>query len=812
MDDSGDDAALISDRREPNQRGHKEGDGEDHQPWGKLGQSQTHWQGWTEVKDDGATEDYPSEYLITRINKYPVECTKVTKLPSPRKHDNDVAHPPNLAIKWKNSALPEMYICCLGPLGKGTRNLPSQIPLTRMTLPDAHTDVEAVKAMLDQETTTPYPIETQNDAEHVTGSSGTRRRSLFGRARSLISNDAIGRIFHLNDTDRVCLVAMLKKMSALILGTAILATPAIILWFTTQHSRFDPFGTPGVESASHNRSSILQGTFRWSVITSLTWAVYWGCDVFFHVLPGLIRGIIEWGILRSFAWIKGRLVRQVERPSCQNACANAIEEKARLSDGTWRSVKHFLAISPYITNVITATVLTRLVTILIGTYDMYARLQLNGKSQAPKWISATFYLLNLPTGLPIFSVAFLLEKWVIQRFAIYFHSKNYERRIEENNFALSTLHIIKSRVKKWRKWQAQQATRRRHQMHHLQSPLLAPISMKDASKDTHSTGESEAIAQDIFDTIRHAAFMCCKDRAEGDTPREFLIEKDFYPFCKASEDATRFARMLDQDGNGDLTRREVLDGISRIHDERDNLTQSLSCSSNYILKLDTLLMTLFLLCASFYWLSLFDASIWHSLTAVGGTALGLKFAFESSASSTFISIIFTLAMHPYDIGDIIILDNAPSLYTVLEVGLWTTTLNGPNGLVYVPNTTLAEGIIGNVRRSEWQLDIMPMRIAPPSDPRMLRPLLAQLESRLVEFAMENPRDYQPNPRTRNLDFESSEAVAFQLVIPYRSNFYDTKLTDERRRRFVRNVLVVLTELGIEQPPVNKDWGRVLSLP
>ena len=78
--------------------------------------------------------------------------------------------------------------------------------------------------------------------------------------------------------------------------------------------------------------------------------------------------------------------------------------------------------------------------------------------------------------------------------------------------------------------------------------------------------------------------------------------------------------------------------------------------------------------------------------------------------------------------------------------------------------------------------------------------------------MANPRDYQPNPRIRGLDFESSTAHAFQLLIPYKSNFYDAKLTDERRRRFVRHVLHVLTELGIEQAPINKDWGRVLNLP
>ena len=698
--------------------------------------------------------------------------------------------------------------------GKDSHQFFSLTSHQQMTL----SDVEAVKAMLEQENT-PYPTEVSNDAERdVTegeqfiDSSETRRRSLFLRAKSLIKNDAISKIFHFSITDKLCLVSTFKKVAILVFGTSALAMPAVILWFTVQHSQFDPFGAPGVESASHGGSNVLQEIFRWSVILSLTWMVYWTCNLFFHLLPALIRGVIEMGILRCYAWIKGGLSQQVEKPSCQNACADVLEEGAGLSDARWRSIKYFLAISPYITNVITCTVLSRAVVMLVGTYDMYMLSQPNGQPQRPKWISGTFYLLNLPTGLFIFSVAFLLEKWIIQRFAIYFHSKNYEKRIEENNFALSTLHVIKSRVKRWRKWQAQQGGRKRQEEHPLQSPLLAPISMNDASKETTFSGDSEAVAQEIFDTIRHAAFMCSKNETKADAPQDFLKEKDFYPFCKTLEAATRFARMLDLDGNGDLTRREVLDGISRIYDERDHLTQSLSCSSNYILKLDTLLLTIFMLCASFHWLSMFDPSIWQSLTAVGGVALGLKFAFESSVSSTFTSIIFTLIMHPYDIGDVIVLDNAAIGYTVLDVGLWTTTLNGPNGLMYVPNVNLADSIIGNVKRSEWQLDMMPVRIVPPSDPKMLKSLLTEFESKLVEFAMDHPRDYQPNPRIRNLDFESSSALAFQVLIPYKSNFYDGKLTDERRRRFVKNILVVLTELEIEQPSITRIGDVSLIFP
>ena len=158
-----------------------------------------------------------------------------------------------------------------------------------MSNSDANTEVEAVKAMLDQEIISPYPQESTNDTEtegfqreDFDGSSENKRRSIFRRAKDLIKNDAISRIFHLNDTDKVCIGSTLRNAAILVLGTSILAAPAITLWFTVKHDNFDPFGKPGVESASHGGSSMLQEIFRWSVILSSSWAVYWALQL---VLP-----------------------------------------------------------------------------------------------------------------------------------------------------------------------------------------------------------------------------------------------------------------------------------------------------------------------------------------------------------------------------------------------------------------------------------------------------------------------------------------------------------------------------------------------
>ena len=53
------------------------------------------------------------------------------------------------------------------------------------------------------------------------------------------------------------------------------------------------------------------------------------------------------------------------------------------------------------------------------------------------------------------------------------------------------------------------------------------------------------------------------------------ILSDFIPYFRSEVDARSAFALFDKDGNGDISRREMRDAVSRIYKERKALTRSL---------------------------------------------------------------------------------------------------------------------------------------------------------------------------------------------------------------------------------------------
>ena len=611
------------------------------------------------------------------------------------------------------------------------------------------------------------------------------------KARTMLSNDAISRIFHLQyNVDGICTRKLFFNLIFITLGSSLCLVPALVLWTRFDHKLFDPFGEPGLRASAHGGSDVLQELFRWSVITGMGWSTFWIADTLFLLLPSLIRIFVEVLVLRPWYWV-----------------FRAKDEKTELSDRTWRHIKHFLALTPYMTRLLTALVVAYSVSALVGDYESYI-VWVDGRQRRIKWGSGRFYLLNLPHALSIILFAVLLEKIVLQRIAIAFHSRNYASRIEENNFCLQVLQVLKAKLrsKAFTPLTDEDGVLTPPIQPLLNSPMqpLLKSTMQPLLKSTvqplfdspmQPLFDSESLAIDIFDALRISCSF-----------RDHLQVDDFCPFFKPPEMAKRFFDFLDLDHNGTLTRREALDGITRIYDERDCLDASLSSNTAFIKRLDSLLQGVFLSIAAFFVIALFETGVWGSLATLAGIMLGIKVVFESSASSLFLSIVFVLVTHPFDIGDLIVIDNNISTtYTVVDVDLMTTTLLGPNGLTYASNASLADSIIGNVKRSQWQVDLIPLSLDVNS---FTSATLKHLEQLLIDFAIANARDYQAGVKIRSLNWDSQDILSLQILLPHRSSFFDVRLTEERRVRFMSHLMRSLQVTGLRLSPLNRDWSKL----
>lgn len=650
-------------------------------------------------------------------------------------------------------------------------------------------------------------------SEH--GSKGRGKHLL--RQAILISNDAVSRILargslfdlHKHSESESDGMRLTKDFLMLLLGTIVIGALPLSLWLSLKGHGFHPWDIPSAPF------TLQQWLFQGSLVLLITWCSRWLFACFLDLLPTIILEHVIYGVVLKLFYAFHGIPLQVP------------EETRRL-------LKHFLYLKPHLLNAVSSWAACLTAEQVIGDWT---------QMPSNRFIKI---LLAAVEGLRVLTTTVLLQKWCIQRLAVFYHTKHHERRISENNFALSTLQTIRKRIRAWHRWFASHKdSSNRHRRndttslsasvqehHHRHGKMVSsvsaegvpmqeivndnngwsPSSSSQSAKEkingrisftttpassTQAGGDLDAVAEDLFDVLRRAAAYC----KNGDI-QDHLKEADFYPFCDDAETAARFASILDQDSNGDLTRREVLDGVARIFDERDRLDQALTRSSDFIRKLEGALLGLMLSCGTLYWISLWDSqNVWQSLTALGSLALGLKFIVENLLSGLFLSIVFVLVEHPYDIGNYIVLDNDLG-YSVLDIDLWTTTLMGTKGLVYVPNLVLADMAVGNVHRSEWQCESIRLRLQ--NSRTLNKILLKHFEDRLNDFVVANGRDFQPPLCVNSVSLDSDDCLSCCVFVKYKSNFADTKLMTERRNKLAFKIKETMTDLGLSLAIPNRD--------
>ena len=121
------------------------------------------------------------------------------------------------------------------------------------------------------------------------------------------------------------------------------------------------------------------------------------------------------------------------------------------------------------------------------------------------------------------------------------------------------------------------------------------------------------------------------------------------------------------------------------------------------------------------------------LSGLGGVIFGFGFLFKDTCERIFKSFIFVLVEHPFDIGDMIIIDKTH--YDVLEMQLFQTTFKriSDSAVTYIPNNTLLTKYIYNEQRSGLTTESLLVTL--PSNISIS--VLGSLQSRLGVFLSEN---------------------------------------------------------------------------
>ncbi|KAJ2665753.1 hypothetical protein IW148_001512 [Coemansia sp. RSA 1199] len=299
----------------------------------------------------------------------------------------------------------------------------------------------------------------------------------------------------------------------------------------------------------------------------------------------------------------------------------------------------------------------------------------------------------------------------------------------------------------------------------------------DGGIDMNSNQYASRLARKLFDALH------------GD--RDYLIVDDFLPFFEKEEDAIKAFEFFDKDNNGDISKREMRDRVILIYKERRQLLAALSDMSQVVGKLDLVLMGFALVAIIIIALMVFGLDALKSLATLGTLLLGWSFVFGGSMKNVLDCIIFLFQVHPYDVGDTVVI--ATESLTVYKLRLLSTVFFKTDGTYTIyPNVQLASMKIQNLRRSNPQSESIPVAF----DFNTPTSKIYALHDRMNAFAEENSRDFVA-PVGFNVDLlENSNRIQISVGINYKNNWQDGGKRFDAKTKFAFALRQAITDLGL----------------
>ncbi|CEG65196.1 hypothetical protein RMATCC62417_02028 [Rhizopus microsporus] len=431
------------------------------------------------------------------------------------------------------------------------------------------------------------------------------------------------------------------------------------------------------------------------------------------------------------------------------------------------------------------------------------------------------------------SALFLGQKTVIQVIAVRFHRTAFEDRLIENKKSLKILDTLSKAEKKNRpvsgpgrvnrgnnklrhrrspQWDSDQGSRRPVTLSDAPVPhqpssfdifkksisniVLAEKPTSDVSgrleknkMDINSDDYAKKVAKKLFYSLAYPDGHL--PGHDEDTKLKLEIHH-FIPYFKDHDEAKEAFKVFDKDGNGNLTRREFRDTVVQIYRERKGLAQAIRDTSQALGKIDATLLVISCLITLFVSLSIFRVDFWASLIPFGTLLAACTFIFDTSAKALCQGIIFQFVTHPYDAGDLVMIDNA--YMTVENIGILGTVFVGGDGCkLYAPTTLLLTKIITNVRRSGNMGETLTFNI----DFRTDNDTIHLLREKLSEWVQSQSRDFAPGFDLRVSQIIDMNQIILTAWLPHKGNWVELGKRFQRKTRFMLALKSILTELDIK---------------
>lgn len=185
------------------------------------------------------------------------------------------------------------------------------------------------------------------------------------------------------------------------------------------------------------------------------------------------------------------------------------------------------------------------------------------------------------------------------------------------------------------------------------------------------------------------------------------------------------------------------------------------------------------------------STIFGALSAIFGT----QFIIWILPEHLFKSLIFLFVIHPYDIGDRILINlgSVEENLVVAELNVFSTLFYRWDGTsVFVPNHLLADISITNLRRSGATMEGHSIQVNAKTDPAKLEALKTQL----VEFCRSKTDDYTDYVLLNYERIEDTHKLHIKILMQYQTNKQNYESYLKKKTRFMMEMNRIIKELGL----------------
>ncbi|KDD76404.1 hypothetical protein H632_c237p0 [Helicosporidium sp. ATCC 50920] len=289
---------------------------------------------------------------------------------------------------------------------------------------------------------------------------------------------------------------------------------------------------------------------------------------------------------------------------------------------------------------------------------------------------------------------------------------------------------------------------------------------------------------------------------KSDLDQEELTLDDLERFMRPKDARAAFA-MLDADGNGRVSCAEVSAAVASVFRDRENLAASLADARSVVGSLELVIGGVLHVIMVFLYLVIFGVNVLQFYLSFSSLVLAFSFVFQQSLRMIYENAVFLFVIHPYDIGDTLLLDGEQCRVDAINI-TYTTLTSVSNAQVWYPNEKLRQSQFTNMSESGFKGESLKLSV----DLDTPMEVLDSLKTVAQQVIDANSNEYSGSPAVTLAPSDLPFKMTLSIWWSYSHSGIDLGRMGRARTLMYKALVQELVKLGVRYSiPINGSEGK-----